>query len=222
MKLERRKLAGSVGRKDCALQSLENEVEKLNNMITTLTQDLARRRRLSGEDQVEMIKCLEDEKAKLEIELRKAQDKVSDVTLDIKTLNNTNEQLQDEYASARAKLTLSEVVLRQKDGVHPSEGFLDKAQALWRELGVDLTHREAVRQQIDNCLEDTCKRKLEEASALKDDTSSGISKYETEVESMKRALGLVDTDPSADTANLALLKRLEWLKKEHAKIQGKI
>ncbi|CAB9521271.1 Kinesin-like protein [Seminavis robusta] len=217
--LERRRVASAVARKDCALVSLENEVEALSNKITGLTNDISRRRRLSGEDQVQMLQNLEEEKSSLEDKLREAQDRLNEATSSKEQLQKDMEKLGGEHAAVKEKLTLADTIIQQTDGVHPSEGFFDKAQLLWQELGVDLGHREAIRQQIESCLEDTCARKLEEASDLKSKTSTTISRLEGELNTMQSALGLELGDSTSDPAEMTLLQRLEWLQGESAKLQ---
>lgn len=218
-KLERRRGISTVQRKDCALESLENEVEVLNNKVTLLTNDLSRRRRLSSNDHVQTVLTLEEEKSKIEAELQEARQKLSEAISVTERLQIDNVLLGDENASVKEKLTLAGVILRQKDGVHPSEGFIDAAQQVWKELGVELSHREAVRLQIESCLEDTCSRKLQEESALKESTCAAIASIEGELIAMQRALGLSMDNSHDDNGSMKLLQRLEWLKARRAELQ---
>jgi len=231
--LERRRFEGSTKRKDCALESLENEVETLNDKIAGLTQDLTRRRRLSGEDTLQLVQTLEDSKMKLEEELRDVHNRLVELSSRAESLSATNEQLGHENATVKEKLTLAEVILRQNGEVHPSEALLEKTHALWNELGVDIGHRESVRQQIESCLEDTCERKLNEDCLLKEKTAANISEVELELRSMEASLEAANTESSETedsgkmklstrlewSTKMKLLTRLEWLKAEHAKLQ---
>lgn len=218
--LERRRFEGSLKRKDCVLETLENEVEALSDKVSALTKDLARRRRMSGEDALEMAQNLEEEKNKLEEELKTAQTRLAEALEKAGSLESNNDRLGIECAEAKEKLTLSEAILRQQDGVHPSEGFLEQTQQLWYELGVDLNHREAVRGQIESCLEDTCARKLTEETALKAQTSANIDEVQTKLSSMQNALGHSENEMlHVDPSSMKLVQRLDWLKTEHSRLQ---
>jgi predicted nucleic acid-binding Zn-ribbon protein len=218
LQLERRRFANTIKRKDNALESLENEVETLNNKISALANDLSRRRRMSGENAIQMVQTLEVEKSNLESELQAAKSRLEEASMEVDNLKSSHEKLSDEHASIKEKFTLAEVILRQNNGVHPSETFLEKTQALWQELGVEHSHREAIRQQIESCLEDTCARKLEEQSTLKEETAAAISRVEGELSSMQRALGL-STNRMGAEVDMKLLKRLDWLKQEQDKLR---
>ena len=165
-----------------------------------------------------MVQRLETEKAGVEQQLEAAQKKLEAVSYEIDDLKLSNERLAEEHAATKEKLTLAEVIAKQTGGVHPSEGFLEKAQEIWCELGVNPSHRESIRLQIESCLEDTCARKLEEESALKEETSSNIKKLKSELSSMEAALGFA-TEYDDTVSSMKLLRRLDWLKQKYEGIK---
>ena len=215
--LENQNLGRAMDRKESALQSMESEVETLNKKIKLCTDELAERRALGscGSDPFVTIKELQASvfslKGQLKVievakELVEKSFKKSKMTLAVKDL---------ELAETREKLMLSEVILRQASTVHASEETLAVLQGIWRELGISLEDREAVRLQIMSCLEDTCKRKLDDANAMKSSTRNGIAKFGIYLAAMQRSLGLPDEKGGrvGGTGN-TLLEVLDGLKSE--------
>lgn len=213
LQLERRRFASAIQRKDFALESLENEVENLNSKIAGLTSDLTKRRRLTGENKVEMIQILEEQMTRLKRQLQEAEEKLDQANYELSDLKATNEKLAGDYSMVKEDLTLAQMIVRQNDGVHPSESFLEKTQGIWDLLGVDSEHRESIRLQIESCLEDTCSRKLKEQEALKEETSSAIEQAKAKLRAMQAVLG-ISTDTEREPSDMKLLNYLSWLKRE--------
>jgi len=194
-------------------------VESLSSKVAGMTQELTRRRRMSGEDALQMVSALEKEKIKLRQELEDALARLATASSKAESLKSADDKLHEECAVVKENLSLSKAILRQNDGVHPSEGFLEKSQRLWEEMGVDLTYRDAARKQIDSCLEDTCTRILVENSSWKEEVSAGIREVELEIRRMQRALGQMETMSEGGQLSMKLLQRLSWLKAECSKLQ---
>ena len=221
-KLENTNLGKALDRKESALQSLESEVELLNDKVHLCTNELAARRALalSDSDPFESIKALEM-KLLLSTEQLESVEKAKNVAA--KELKQTKMEMavkELELAETREKLVLSEVIMRQSGEAHASERTLEVLQGIWREVGVAQEERESVRLQIMSCLEDTCKRKLDEAKSMKSFTRSAIGRLLSDIASMKSSLGLAaDKSTRFGAADGTWLEMLDALKKEMALLQ---
>jgi hypothetical protein len=209
--MERQRSQKLIERKDAALHSFESEVESLNNKVAGLSKDLSCRRVLveSGEDPMQVIKRLEAEKLTLDGELRAANLKVEGLTTRAQNLERAGKITERNHDETRELLALAEISLVKHNGEIISKDVLEKLQQIWGDLGVDRNLRENSRQEIESCIEDTCTRKLDEASALKAKTEQEIRKITQKLDSMRNALGLsVNDTPSGST----LMEYLEELR----------
>ena len=170
--MDRQRSTKLLERKDAALSSLESEVETLNNRIAILSKDLSDHLMLvdSGEDPMLLIKTLKDEKSSLNSrlefttqELVAASDKESELEREVK-------RIRLEYAQTKETLTVTQISLAKQNGAIECMGAVEQLQEIWNELGYNETAREAARKEIERCLEDTCARKLNDATTLKAQT----------------------------------------------------
>jgi hypothetical protein len=218
--LERKSLATSVKRKESTLESLESEVDSLNNRIAALTENLTRRRSLdnSGEDPADVIQRLEAEKYSVSVEVARTKVELTAVQTRLQDFLQDHQSLQSELSETKERLTVTEVALKQTGGANVPDDVLQRLQAMWKELGVSPSARDEARKEIECCLENTCERKLKEASSLKSTTVTEIEKLRNELEVMQSALGL-QPSVSTESTTLALLDQLDALRHQQSLLE---
>jgi hypothetical protein len=164
----------------------------------------------SGQDPVEALSGLEKDNQRLVGEVDRLKQQIISVK-ESETIGIKEQRfLETELAKAKEKVALVEVALQHSDGVVVPEGILSEMQDIWGKLGVPIKERSQIRLQIENCLEDTCKRKLEESSEQLAATEATISDLESRIQAMKQSLD--DELPSEATyGSSTLLERLEAL-----------
>ena len=215
-----RKSALAVERKESVINSFESEVESLNARISSLMHQIAHHHSLyeSGKDPVEMVASLEEQKAKL-LEHSKNLEKEIQFLKETKAVVTKEKlQLESQLAIALEKASLVEVALQQSGGVEPPGEVLAELQSNWERLGTSFDERENVRIQIENCLEDTCRVKLEESNGQIAQTQQEISELEHSLQVMNQSLG-IDPLSIESEASSTLLERLEVLQLEKKKIE---
>ena len=192
--------------KESALQSYENEVESLNHKIESLSKNLSdiHSHVSSEEDPMVAIQRLEEEKSFFDGEARMLSEKLRHAESHSSKLEETLREVQRNYDETRERYVLAKATLQQVGSNNESEETLERLQEVWRELGISSASRDQVRQDIENCLGDTCARKLQEASDLKSQTEMEIRKFVHALDSMKAALGMGNGDESKSTASTLL------------------
>ena len=190
--MERQRVVKSAERKDSALLSFEREVETLNNKVVTLSKDLSGRRKISqsGEDPLLIIQRLEEEKNFFDSEARLMADKYKDATARAQNLERETKVLERENDETKELLAFAEASLANQGAEIDSKATVERLHEIWRELGVDSMVRENSRKEIRSCLEDTCGRKLKEASELKIQTEEEIRSLAEKLDTMQAALGI--------------------------------
>ena len=215
-------MADSVQRKEATLQSFNNEVDTLNNKITTLTKEIAQRRTLSeaGNDPIEIIRCLSAEKSALEKRVRDSQLNADELSQEIASLRSHAKAAHEEKAELREKLIVAETILKLRTEPNPVDDVLKQLQGIWKDLGVDDSKREDAQQMIESCLEDTCGRIIDQAAALKVKTIKEIGSLRQELTSMYSVLGKDQPKGMAQRSNnVALLPLCHSLQDEADKIR---
>jgi hypothetical protein len=192
VQLDRQKIMASSERKDSALQSYENEVETLNNKIISLSNSISDSYQYSDscDDAGTTIRRLQEEKAFFDGEARMLAEKLRDSQSRSSELEKNLHEVQRNYFETRERYALAEASLKQAGKSLQSEETLERLQEIWRELGVSSDSRDRARQDIENCLADTCTRKLQEAQDLKTQTEVEIRTLANALDSMTSALAL--------------------------------
>jgi hypothetical protein len=218
--MERQRVVKSAERKDSALVSFESEVETLNNKVGTLSKDLSGRRKInqSGEDPLLIIQRLEEEKNFFDSEARLMADKYKDATAQAQNLERETKRLERETDETKELLTLAEASLAKQGFEIDSKETVERLHEIWRELGVDSAVRENSRKEIGSCLEDTCGRKLKEASELKMQTEEEIRKLADKLDTMQAALGISSVSTN-EKAGSTLLECLGDLRRQVLQLQ---
>jgi hypothetical protein len=200
--------------------TFESEVETLNNKVVTLSKDLSGRRKInqSGEDPLLIIRRLEEEKNFFDSEARLMADKYKDATARAQNLERETKRVERETDETKELLALAEASLANQGVEIDSKEAVERLHEIWRELGVDSAVRENSRKEIQSCLEDTCGRKLKEASELKMQTEEDIRKLAEKLDKMQAALG-VTSDSTNDKSGSTLLECLGDLRRQVLQLQ---
>jgi hypothetical protein len=205
----------SIDRKDAALLSFESEVEALNSKVASLAKDLTDRRVLleSGEDGLEVFKCLNTEKNTLSEKLGESQKALDEANTTVRDHGMRLEKAEQELAKTKEDLVLAEVSLAKHGGIVESKGTMGRLQEVWGALGVNMASRERDRDEIQSSLTDTCARKLDEALKLKAETEREIYDLTFRLESMQNALG-IDAEVSIGQHSSKILEHVRALRKQ--------
>jgi len=212
--LFRQQLSKTLGLKESVLGGFEKEVETLNGNIVDLKNELAQRHSviIGSVDPVDAMEKLQKKNMKLSNKLEEAKQEKTMLKLFSDDLNKEHLELSTTLAATKEKLTLAEVAIAQSDGVRAPDDVLRKLQSIWNELGVSASSRENARLQIENCLEDTCTRKLEEAELLKTKTVKQIASIQHDIHSMCVSLDIDDMDVDVSPSH-TLIQQLDDLQK---------
>lgn len=212
--LHRQQLSKTLGLKESVLGGFEKEVDTLNSNIADLKNELAQRHSVivGSVDPVQAMEMLQKKNMKLANQLEEAEQEKTMLKLFSDDISKEHRDLNTTLAATKEKLTLAEVAIAQSDGVRAPDDVLQKLQSIWNELGVSTSSRESTRLQIENCLEDTCTKKLEEANFLKTETVQQIASIQKDIQSMCVSLDIEDMGVDV-SANQTLLQQLEDLQK---------
>lgn len=171
-----------------------------------------------GEDPVEVIGRLDAEKSALSTQLEEWKAHLTTSKSQLEDFLQEHRALQLELSETKEQLSLTEVTLKQTDGVSVPQDVLDRLQIIWKELGVSPDSRNDARKQIDCCLEDTCARNLKEASTLKGTTEVDIQKLRTELGTMRSCLG-IQPEVYDEAYHRPLLEELATLRHQHERLE---
>ena len=221
VELQRRTMKDTLGRKDSALLSFENEVSLLNKKIEALTKSLDRRRKLGAQDGqeynlVDMIQRLEDEvqgtKAKLDSCL---QDKIK-LSSELDRMHTVLSESNLNRSQAEEKVALLRSQQKLTESTESSEPLLKQLQAVLSTTGTSIEDRHTVRLKLENCIEDACSRMLAEATALRDKKAQEVEFRSAWLAEMHAALGI---EQSPLNSSLPLNDRLDDLQRRTLEIQ---
>lgn len=109
-------------------------------------------------------------------------------------------KVQVDLCASKEKLTVAGVALKRSGGAREAEETLATLQNIWGEVGVSIKDREALRMQIDRCLEDTCSRLLGDANQMRSRTVVDIAQQRRRLFGIYQALGLTDMASSFETS----------------------
>ena len=190
-------------------------MEILSERIETLTRNSKLRQMVQDSeiDGVEAIRHLESENRSISLQLDRTQEELTDQREKLFEKTRENKLLATQCREAEEMLALSETMSKSKDFSTTSRATLEKVQAIWRKLGGPIERPDSIRSEIENCLDNTCSRLLQEATQLEVDTLDEIHSLEVEIRRMRAALGGMDEDNmSADDTLLSQLAALRRVK----------
>lgn len=194
------RLQKDMNRKESFVQSLEMEVETLQNTVAALEKAMARSQ---GNDSV-MLMSENDALSSHQLSRLKEENSM---------LQREKAACEVELAETKERLIVAQVAVEHSDGVNPPEGLLSELQALWNEIGLSSNDRELAQTSMSNCLEGTCARILEDAKQTKASLSKSIDEMHETISDTCRVLGL--DSPSFDASG-TLNEQLRRLQTQHS------
>jgi kinesin family protein 4/21/27 len=223
--LLRRNTTDTLKRKESTLQCFESEVQTLNEKVSSLSNEIGERRRLSSvegaEDPLEVIRQKDQEIASLFSELERSAKHQERLKEDAKLAENNNKAKEIELCQVREELAVTKVAIKRAGGAEEADNALASLQSIWSEVGVSTSDRNIARQQIEKCLELACAQELNRADALRKKTKSDTKAIHKDLMNIYDALSLTALVPELDTAalrNATLMERLEALKEKMCQI----
>lgn len=160
---------------------MESEIAHLSSRVAILS---------ARTDENETSGSVADQE-ELESTNQKLADEVAELEEKIKKLKRleTEDRIErTKLATALEKVTLLEAALKQTNACNGSETALEKIQEVWEKLGTSLEDREDIRKEIENCLDDTCNRKLEEACKQLEHSLERLSQESAKMQFMYSSL----------------------------------
>lgn len=196
-------------------------MEALSSKVTSLTKDL-QQSRSARSSETELQKTIDQ----LQSEIQGLSSKLSDANVEkqglskkMADLSKKNKELETQFCEAREMLALQTTASANNERFHDiARGVLDKIHHIWRELGVPVESRDNVRRDLENCLDDTCQRKLDEALAMKKLTEENIKKLKDGIVDMNLRLGMTTNSPGIDQKD-TLIEYLRYLERIHSDIE---
>ena len=162
--------------KENIIKCFDSEVDLLNNNIAALKRELLRRH-----SNINSQGCIHYDKTTLMLqdissqELDMAKQESMLLTLFANDLIEDNEKVILELNESKEKLAVAKMSSSLDEGVRPPQLLLERVQSIWKEIGISSAEREKLRNQIENCLEGTCMKMLDEAEERKERTLSEIA-----------------------------------------------
>lgn len=231
MQSQRKFLEAVLSRKESVIKSLELEIEEFNKCIDTLRSEVSKRQLMTSNnvDTIVELDRLESEKNALQQKGLEFQLKNEDLTKQIDLLTQERNNLIFSLAETNEKVAALELILKHHSGEAKSvpEEILTKMQSVWREIGCIPTATDRFQEEIENCLEHTCSRKLAEATEYKLTLERDIETSRKHVERINACLGIetnADDTMDMDTCSQAkpLLIQLKALQLEEDRLQPKL
>ncbi|GAX10308.1 kinesin family member 4/21/27 [Fistulifera solaris] len=208
---ENKQLSESIKRKESVVEGLESEIAHLSSRISILN--------TRGEEHETSL--VEVEKQKLEIANQSLASKVAELEDRTKTLKKleTEDRIEKmKLATALERVALLEAALKQKDVPNGSEMVLRAMQGIWEKLGTSIEDREKVKKQIENCLDDTCNRKLEEAQKQLECSLSVLERETAKMQFMY--LSLAEDIPMLSETQQPVYQQLEEVQTKSKSIEA--
>ncbi len=211
-------------RKDAAIKGLEKETEILQLQLKSVSKDYNELRDLQLKNGVEQdssfcLRELESKLASLKGELEHTCQRADNQATLVKQLKVTIAERERELALAQESLALFEAAGKNLDENVEAKASLSDVQSIWEELGVPLQSRDAAKEKIKRCLEDTCNRILEDAAALRNDARRRIKIFSSRVAFISSALGVGMFDRTDSGNTITLQPKLNDYKKKLRKYQ---
>lgn len=212
LQFENKQFSATIKRKESVVESLESEIAQLSCRISVLKNG-ADADNESGAI-VSSVKELENEKQKLTKHVAQLEDDLKRA----KRFEAENRMERTELANALEKVTLLEAALKQANGSTVAESALQKMQEIWEKLGTSMKDREEVQTQIENCLDDTCKRKLEEAREQLENSLKLLAHETTKMQVMYSSLA--EDIPMLSECNQPTYQHLDEVKTRSKQIEA--
>jgi hypothetical protein len=194
------------------VKSFESEVDSLNNDMAGLKKELMHRhsKQITFESQESGFLSVVSDNVALKLELEQSQQERILLKLFSNDLASDFERVSGALEATKEKLAFVTVAYSQLPGVKPPDSFLTKIQSLWDELGIAPTDRSKLCNQIENCLELTCSKLLQDAQERKNLTITLIDDIRQEIHAMNNSLKLKHDDFAASSRSLlSQLKELQ-------------
>lgn len=186
--IEKSILDEKLARKEAALESFEQEIETLNQQVSALSHDLSKKHAspssISTKDNADSVSTTNREIKQLEKLLTQLENENTKTQIVL-------QQKIEELDITKEKLALLETSVRNDNDkvVGKVQPTMEKAQSIWKELGLTSKDREVNRKKIDSCLEDTCTKILDDAQQLKKSKEDEINALMERLLSIYSALG---------------------------------
>jgi hypothetical protein len=208
-------LSEILDRKESALLSFEAEVESLNFKIEALSKDVAERRKMedTGRDPLKILQEALEEKKKVEDQLQRTKQELSQSNLIIERLQASERAAKEAVLVERENLALATASSTNLSNNDEAQETVKKLQAVWEALGVESSLREQVCLAIERSLEETCRRELAKAQDMKRSCDTKISTLDLKLTAMQRAMGM-STLPHHRSNSRPLLVDLEKLQND--------
>lgn len=198
VKSHRKQLEETLKRKEAVIQSFESEVEESSHNIEALKNEIIRHQQHYMDANTEEVKTgiatvdgLQNELMLLQTSRTELEQKHCDTLITLEKTKREYNQLAFEYSEARERCAMAEVALRQQQdrgAFDVPEDILCQMQTIWREMGIPSHDKDRFYSDIENCLHDTCSRKLLEVASQKAKMVMNMSNLQSEIDWMKKCL----------------------------------
>ena len=198
--------------KENIVKCFDSEVDMLTSNISALKRELLRRHSNNtsqGCNRPERTNAMFQDISSLSLELEMAQQENMLLTLFTKDLVEDNEKVVLELSESKEKLTVAAMSSSRQGVGQAPELILERIHTIWKELGISSKERNNCRNQIENCLEGTCQKLLDEAEEMKERTLSEISLFR---EDICRSCSSLQLKPPEFEASDSLLQQLDFLR----------
>ena len=191
----------SIERKDAALQSCEFEINTLHSKILSLSTDFDSRRSISrASSSTSLLKSKEFETMKnMEEELKLMREKLDQTSQECDRAKQSESlkrkelhQMEEKFLRTKDQLCLYEAAANMSKPSKEAELTLMNLQRIWKKVGISLQDRENVQMQIRECLENTCKIKLDDAKNISGDVEKKKDQLFQQITTIARSLGRDD------------------------------
>ena len=178
------------------IATLEHEIDILNRRVAAFASESAKRQNLanSTEDPLTLLASLTEENGSLTSVVREKDEALAAFKQKIASLEVTTAEASIKAKEANQKLAAVEAASHRDEYAERALGVLSQVQSIWREIGSSTESEEGVLRSIENCLEESCERKLSDARAKRDAMVDSIDATVHKVETIKGSLGLPPDD----------------------------
>lgn len=184
-------------KKERTVESLESEIDLLNRKVAAFANESAKRQEVAAkeENNEEKVVELKEEKVILTSKLEAKDRETKEYKERIFQLQSSLSRASADTEKAQQRAAALKVAGDGERHAERALEILSQIQEVWNEMGISLETDQHVVESIENCLEDTCERKLQEAKTKKDDMIKSILEVRQDVSLMERNLGLSATIP---------------------------
>eukprot|EP00977_Amphora_coffeiformis_P027650 scaffold34629_cov154-Amphora_coffeaeformis.AAC.1 len=150
--------------------NLEHEIDILNRRVSVFVSESATKQNLanSTEDPIVLAASLAKENTSLQSLVREKDEALATFKQKVSSLEETVVEASVKVKEANQKLAAVEAVSHRDEHTERALDVLSQVQSLWREIGSSTEDEDDVLRSIENCLEDSCERKLNEVREKRD------------------------------------------------------